>query len=107
MTTDTAPTASTRPVTVQVLHVPDCPNLALLLTRVRRALADLGLPVTVVPIVGDYPSPTLLVNGTDVLPTPPSGAACRLELPTDTQIRDALTHALTPGPPPSGGRHDP
>lgn len=86
---------ATTPVTVQILHVPDCPNLAPLLARVRRCLTELGLPPTVELTAGDYPSPTLLVNGVDVLPTRPAGVCCRLDPPTDTQIRAALTRAAT------------
>ncbi|WP_230394014.1 hypothetical protein [Plantactinospora alkalitolerans] len=59
------------------------------------ALADLGLPPEVTKLVGDYPSPSVLINGVDVMGRSADGvAACRLDLPTSVHIRATLRHAL-------------
>jgi hypothetical protein len=50
-------------------------------------------------LVGDYTSPTLLVNGFDVTghPRPPGGqTACRADLPTEEQILAALRGLSAP-----------
>jgi hypothetical protein len=78
-------------IAITILHVPDCPNVETLRKAVERALTTLNLRASVEEIEGGYPSPTLLVNGIDVIPRPgPIEAACRLDLPTDAQILDAL-----------------
>ena len=72
-------------ITLEVLHVADCPNLAPLLQRLREAT---DLPVTTREIVaataaGMNGSPTLLINGRDPFPNPnlqdcDCGVACRI-----------------------------
>jgi hypothetical protein len=56
-------------------------------------MAEIGTNERVNVLVGDYPSPTLLIDGIDVASGMPlrDGASCRLDLPTRTQILDALT----------------
>ncbi|WP_425784738.1 hypothetical protein [Micromonospora sp. DT227] len=85
---------------VELRSVPDCPNLAPARRELRAALADLGLPRTVVvEVVGDYPSPSILVNGVDVMGGSGDGSAvCRLDLPTGERIRAALRQAIGTGP---------
>jgi DNA-binding transcriptional MerR regulator len=98
--------------TLEVLHVPDCPNLPPLLERLREAT---DLPVTTREITsgadaaaaGVTGSPTLLINGRDPFP-PPSlqgrgcGVSCRIyrdehgqavPAPSVTQLRDAVNAA--------------
>jgi hypothetical protein len=84
-------------VLVELRSVPDCPNLAPVRQTLHDALTDLGLPTTVVvETVGEYPSPTVTVNGVDVMGGTGIGpAGCRLDLPTREQIRTTLHHALT------------
>jgi hypothetical protein len=53
-------------VTVELLLTPECPNAATARTVLADCLATVGLDITVVERVGDYPSPTVLVNGVDV-----------------------------------------
>lgn len=83
-------------VAVELRSVPDCPNLAPARQELHAALADLGLPLGVVTeVVGDYPSPSVLVNGVDVMGGDGDGpAACRLDLPTAERIRAALRQAM-------------
>src|SRR5689334_6827753 len=52
---------------------------------VRECLIALGLPDSVLVRVGDYPSPTVLVNGTDVMRPAAQltqANACRIDVPT-------------------------
>ncbi|MFI6263195.1 hypothetical protein [Micromonospora sp. NPDC051006] len=83
-------------VAVELRSVPDCPNLGPARQEVSSALADLGLPQGVVTeVVGDYPSPSILVNGVDVMGgAGDESAACRLDLPTEKRIRAALRQAM-------------
>jgi hypothetical protein len=97
-------------VIVELRSVPGCPNLAPVRQALRRALADLGLPTVVTGVVGDYPSPTILINGADVMGGTGDGpAACRLDLPTAEQIGAALRQAIaaesatSTAPRPDGG----
>ncbi|MFI7025103.1 alkylmercury lyase [Micromonospora sp. NPDC049900] len=80
---------------IELRSVPDCPNLGPARQALHAALADLALPPVVTELVGDYPSPSVLINGVDVMGGIGDGAAsCRLDLPTDQRIRAALQHAL-------------
>ncbi|SCE95337.1 hypothetical protein GA0074695_2420 [Micromonospora viridifaciens] len=83
-------------VAVELRSVPGCPNLAPARHQLHAALADLGLPLAVVTeVVGGYPSPSILVNGVDVMGGIGDGsAACRLDLPTAERIRAALRQAV-------------
>ncbi len=81
---------------VELLLVPDCPNA----DGARAVLADgigrLGLRVAVHERVGDYPSPTVLVDGIDVVTGrrfEQGGAACCIGLPTVSNVVAALRAA--------------
>lgn len=102
-------------ITLEVLHVADCPNLAPLLERLRKAT---DLPVTTREIstgigattAGMNGSPTLLINGRDPFPNPnlqdcDCGVACRIyrdehgravPAPSVAQLRAAVAAADTP-----------
>lgn len=61
--------------------------------ELRECLAETGMgdePVETV--VGDHPSPTLVVDGLDIATGAPVAGAprCRMDLPTHDQIRTAL-----------------
>ncbi|MGC5019339.1 alkylmercury lyase family protein [Micromonospora sp. DT47] len=84
---------------VELRSVPDCPNLAPVREALYTSLAALGLPAEVTEVVGDYPSPSVLVNGVDVMGgVVGDGAACRLDLPTAEHLRAALQRAMTSEP---------
>ena len=86
---------------VELLVSPDCPNAP----GARRVLGDclreLGLPVDVREHVGDFPSPTVLVDGVDVM-TDVHGVgraqACRLDVPTAPRVLAALHRAAARPP---------
>lgn len=87
--------ATTPTPRIQLRHVPDCP----LVDRVRDILRDClhaaAVTVEVEELEGSYPSPTLVINGVDVTTgaAPAGQACCRLDLPTSTQILQALRQA--------------
>lgn len=80
---------------VELLPVPDCPNAPAARDLVRACLVQLGLRVELAERVGPYPSPTVLVDGQDVMggTTLPRGA-CRLDLPTAERILAAMRTSL-------------
>lgn len=87
----TADVMSGAPIAVQILRVADCPNVADVRALIRRSAALLGTQVEIEELKGDYPSPTVLVDGRDVTGRElAEGSACRLDLPTEEQIRAAL-----------------
>ena len=79
-------------VDVQLWHVPDCPLVDRVRDLLRRCLARTTVAATVHELQGDYPSPTLLIDGIDVATgtTPTQLPCCRLDLPTESQILTAL-----------------
>lgn len=76
---------------VELLHVPDCPNVEGARQLVRSCLSELDIPAQIEVIEGDFPSPTVRVNDVDVMGEPPNtGAFCRLDLPTRERVLGAL-----------------
>jgi hypothetical protein len=108
-------------ITLEVLHVADCPNLAPMLQRLREAT---DLPITTREIstevaataAGMNGSPTLLINGRDPFPNSnvqdrDCGVACRIyrdehgramPAPSVAQLRAAVIAADTPSATPMG-----
>jgi len=79
---------------IELLSVADCPNVDRVRELLRTCLGSRRMRVDVVERVGDFPSPTVLVDGVDVTGTPvETGARCRLDLPTEEQILAALDTA--------------
>jgi hypothetical protein len=78
---------------VELLLAPECPNAAAARALLTACLHRLGLDVRVRERVGDYPSPTILVDGVDVMRAQrgaPSIQACRLDVPTAARVLAAL-----------------
>lgn len=75
-----------------MLRVPDCPLAARVRATLQECLQETPTPVLVEELEGAYPSPTLLVDGVDVVTgqTPSGEVCCRLDLPSQTQILGAL-----------------
>lgn len=77
---------------IQILQVPDCPLVDQLIDAVERCLteADSSGPVEIV--VGDYPSPSLVMDGIDVVTGRPveGDPRCRMDHPSQEQIRAAV-----------------
>jgi hypothetical protein len=78
---------------VEILTSPGCPNAAVAKAVVTDCLTALGIDVPIVERVGRFVSPTVLVDGVDVMRRDcgtPLGDACRLDLPTPQRIIQAL-----------------
>jgi hypothetical protein len=78
-------------VRIELLHMAGCPNIERVRQALRYSLAQLNIHASVVERQGDYASPTLLIDGVDVMgPPAASGGACRLDVPTSQRILAAL-----------------
>ena len=78
---------------VELLLSPRCPNAAAARSLLAECLRRSGLDVEVRERVGDHPSPTILIDGVDVMTArsgAPPGPACRLDLPTAERVLAAL-----------------
>lgn len=78
---------------IQLLSVPDCPLVESARSTLRNSLAQTHIDAIVEELVGDYSSPTVLIDGFDVTGRPReprNQASCRLDLPTEEQILVAL-----------------
>ena len=83
---------------VELLTSPGCPNAAATKKTIVDCLTAVGIDVPIIARVGRFPSPTVLVDGVDVMRPDagaPIGDACRLDLPTPQRLLDAL-RARTP-----------
>ncbi len=79
---------------IELLHVSECPHVDATRALLSECLAELKLDVTVEDEEGSYPSPTILVNGVDVMGAPASqSAACRLDVPTRHRLLLVLRNA--------------
>lgn len=81
-----------QPVVIRLLQVPDCPLVDEVRAMVRESARALGVDVSVIDVVGDHPSPTVVIDGKDVVTgcAPAGDASCRLEVPTAAQLSTAL-----------------
>lgn len=78
---------------IQLFTSPGCPHAAAAREMVTDCLTTLGINLPITERVGRYPSPTVLVNGVDVMrpqDATPIDDVCRLDLPTAQRILDAL-----------------
>ena len=79
---------------IELLTAPDCPHAAPARQVITDCLTSLGVDVPIIDRVGRYPSPTVLVNGVDVMrpdaAAPAVGDACRLDLPTPRRVLHVL-----------------
>ena len=83
---------------VELLHVPDCPHADGARRLVVECLGELGLEkLTVLDREGDFPSPSILIDGRDVMGAPATNvAACRLDVPTRERVLAAIRQATSP-----------
>ena len=78
---------------VELLLCPECPNAPAARSVLTACLGQLALDLRVRDRVGDYPSPTVLVNGVDVMTGrrgAPAGPGCRLDVPTAARLLSTL-----------------
>jgi hypothetical protein len=84
---------------IELLMSPGCPHAAPARQVITDCLTTLGIDAPIIERVGHHPSPTVLVDGVDVMRPEggaPIGDACRLDLPTPQRVLDAL-RAHSPG----------
>jgi hypothetical protein len=80
-------------VRVELLLAPGCPNASAARAVLETCLRRLGLTVHVRERIGDFSSPTILVDGIDVMtdvPGAPAMHACRLDVPSESRVCAAL-----------------
>lgn len=83
-------------VSIQVQHVPECAHLDRVQSMIKQALTTTGTIGTIEEVVGDFASPTVLIDRVDVTGrSVDAGASCRLGLPTVGQVIAALTKATS------------
>jgi hypothetical protein len=85
-------------VRIELLTAPGCPQAAAARATITECLSALGIDATIIDRVGQYPSPTVLVDGADVMRPESrtwSGDACRLDLPTPQCVLSALQRSTT------------
>jgi hypothetical protein len=80
---------------IEFVSFPGCPNAEVVRDRLRACLVRLGLPDESVAHVSraDYPSPSILVDGKDVLGEAVACSSCRVALPSEAEIMLALGRA--------------
>lgn len=78
-------------VRVELVYARGCPQVPAARAVVRRCLGRLGLQVAVEETEGNLPSPSVFVDGVDVMGQPAtSSASCRLDVPTEDRILAVL-----------------
>jgi hypothetical protein len=85
-----------RLVRVELLRHDGCPRAAQVRELVEDCVQELGVDAVVTDRVARYPSPSLLVDGVDVMGDPGDGVpvdACRLDVPTRVRVVAALRAA--------------
>jgi hypothetical protein len=82
----------TRTPRIELLKVPGCPLVDRVRATVEGCLREAGIAFEVTEREGRFASPTLLINGADVVTGAPArtDACCRLDLPTRDQILAAV-----------------
>ncbi len=83
---------------IELLTSPGCPNAESARKILADCLSSLGIDEPIIDRIGTYPSPTVLIDGVDVMrPTAkaPTGDACRLDLPLRNT---SSTHCAFVGP---------
>ena len=82
---------------VELFQFEGCPLAPAAYRLVRQCLIALGIPDPVLVRVGDGPSPTVLVNGTDVMrpaAEPSDVRVCRIDVPSRERVLAALRAAI-------------
>jgi hypothetical protein len=78
---------------IELLSAPGCPHAGAAKETITACLTALGIDEPIIDRVDRYPSPTVVVDGVDVMRPEagaPTGDACRLDLPTPQRVLNAL-----------------
>jgi hypothetical protein len=78
-------------IEVELLSVDGCPHVDAARQLLKACVEQLQVRARIVEKVGAYPSPTIRVDGEDVMGSPLfAEAACRLDTPTRDRVLAAL-----------------
>lgn len=91
--------ASNALIQIQLLGVKDCPLIPKLRQILHTCLAKADVETEFEELIGDYASPTLLINGVDVTGRPQTEleqVSCRLDIPSEEQIMSAIRQSHPP-----------
>jgi len=82
---------------IRILQIGGCPLVGPLIDDLESCLAAMDVDEPVEVVVGDYPSPTLLIDGVDVATGQPltGQPRCRIDVPTGAQIQAAVAHLIS------------
>lgn len=81
---------------IELLYVPGCANIDNARQLLRSSLLELGLVERIEEKEGSYPSPSILIDGRDVMGRPEAiSASCRLGVLTRERLIGALRSAAT------------
>ncbi len=81
-----------------MLHHSGCRSAQATHDLLQECLTTLAVAAPVLVRIGDCPSPTVLINGIDVMGAAPeqlTGNACRLDIPTRERVLTVLAAQLT------------
>lgn len=79
------------PMRIEFPHVPQCANEKAARRLLESCLTELHITTHIEDREGEFPSPTILVDGVDVMGAPPAaGAMCRLDVPMRERLLAAL-----------------
>lgn len=81
---------------IEFLSHSGCPNAAAAREVLSECLSALDIHAPVTDRVGDFPSPSILINGIDAMRPGArlAGRSCRLDLPTPEVVLAALDQAV-------------
>ncbi len=82
---------------LELLYVPGCPSLTSVRAMTEDCLRQVGIDAVVHEREGAFASPTLLIDGVDVVTGAPAQTpgSCRLDLPSRDRILAALKTATS------------
>lgn len=86
-------------MTIEIVYFEGCARAPAARGLLDRCLEKLGITVPVDARTWDGPSPTIRIDGVDVMAVSlPNVCACRLDLPTDERLLGALERARSKTP---------
>lgn len=86
-------------MTIEFLYFEGCARAPAARAMLDRCLDKLGITIPVDARPWEGASPTIRINGADVMgDSPPTVHACRLDIPTEDGLLGALENARSKGP---------
>jgi hypothetical protein len=81
-------------IEIELLSVAGCPHVDATRLLLAACVEEMQVEAHIEEKVGAYPSPTIRIDGVDVMGSPSSAeAACRLDTPTRDRVLAALGRA--------------